>query len=45
LRFVLDDCNFLGLVMIAPAAAFLPVFLAYPLGLGFWLGMTYAKIG
>ena len=31
--------------MIAPAAAFLLVFLAYPLGLGFWLGMTDATIG
>ena len=31
--------------MIAPAAAFLLVFLAYPLGLGFWLGMTDASIG
>jgi multiple sugar transport system permease protein len=42
---LLDDRNFLGLVMIAPAAAFLLVFLAYPLGLGFWLGMTDASIG
>ena len=31
--------------MIVPAAAFLLVFLAYPLGLGFWLGMTDATIG
>ncbi len=42
---LLDDRNFLGLAMIAPAAAFLLVFLAYPLGLGFWLGMTDATIG
>jgi multiple sugar transport system permease protein len=42
---LLDDRNFLGIVMIAPAAAFLLVFLAYPLGLGFWLGMTDASIG
>ena len=42
---LLDDRNFLGLAMIAPAAAFLLVFLAYPLGLGFWLGMTNATIG
>jgi multiple sugar transport system permease protein len=42
---LLDDRNFLGLVMIAPAAAVLLVFLAYPLGLGFWLGMTDAMIG
>ncbi|HZZ24804.1 MAG TPA: sugar ABC transporter permease [Roseiarcus sp.] len=42
---LLDDRNFLGLAMIAPAAAFLLVFLAYPLGLGFWLGVTDATIG
>jgi multiple sugar transport system permease protein len=42
---LLDDHNVLGLLMIAPAAAFLLVFLAYPLGLGFWLGMTDATIG
>jgi multiple sugar transport system permease protein len=42
---LLDDRNVLGLVMIAPAALFLLVFLAYPLGLGFWLGLTDATIG
>jgi multiple sugar transport system permease protein len=42
---LLDNRNFLGLVMMAPAAAILLVFLAYPLGLGFWLGMTDAAIG
>jgi multiple sugar transport system permease protein len=42
---LLDDRNVLGLLMIAPAAAFLLVFLAYPLGLGFWLGLTDATIG
>jgi len=42
---LLDDRNFLGIALIAPAAAFLLVFLAYPLGLGFWLGMTDASIG
>jgi multiple sugar transport system permease protein len=42
---LLDDRNVLGVLMIAPAAAFLLVFLAYPLGLGFWLGMTDATIG
>jgi multiple sugar transport system permease protein len=42
---LLDDRNILGLLMIAPAALFLLVFLAYPLGLGFWLGMTDATIG
>src|ERR1700747_872466 len=42
---LLDDRNFLGLLMIAPAAAFLLVFLAYPRGFVFWLGMTDASIG
>jgi multiple sugar transport system permease protein len=42
---LLDDRNVLGLFMIAPAALFLLVFFAYPLGLGFWLGMTDATIG
>jgi|HubBroStandDraft_1064217.scaffolds.fasta_scaffold163269_2 multiple sugar transport system permease protein len=40
-----DDRNFLGVVLMLPAAAFLLVFLAYPLVLGFWLGMTDASIG
>src|ERR1700685_151873 len=42
---LLDDRNFRGLIMIAPAAAILLLFLAYPLGLGFWLGMTDTTIG
>ena|SRR5208337_4242951 len=42
---LLDDRNVLGLAMMLPAAAFLLVFLVYPLGLGFWLGMTDASIG
>src|SRR4029077_8585986 len=42
---LLDNRNVLGVVMIAPAAAILLVFLAYPLGLGFWLGMNDATIG
>src|SRR5271167_1693676 len=42
---LLDDRNFLGIALMVPAAAFLLVFLAYPLGLGFWLGMTDATIG
>jgi multiple sugar transport system permease protein len=42
---LLDNHNVLGLIMIAPAAAILLVFLAYPLGLGFWLGMTDTTIG
>jgi multiple sugar transport system permease protein len=40
-----DDRNVLGVAMMVPAAAFLLVFLAYPLALGFWLGMTDASIG
>jgi multiple sugar transport system permease protein len=40
-----DDRNFLGLVFMLPAAAILLVFLAYPLGLGFWLGLTDTPIG
>jgi multiple sugar transport system permease protein len=42
---LLDNRNVLGLLMIAPAALFLLVFLTYPLGLGFWLGLTDATIG
>jgi multiple sugar transport system permease protein len=42
---LIDDRNFLGVVMMTPAATILLVFLAYPLGLGFWLGMTDASIG
>jgi multiple sugar transport system permease protein len=40
-----DDRNVLGAVLMLPAASFLLVFLAYPLVLGFWLGMTDASIG
>jgi len=32
---LLDNHNFLGLVLMLPAAAILLLFLAYPLGLGF----------
>ncbi len=42
---LLDDRNFLGIALMLPAATFLLVFLAYPLCLGFWLGMTDASIG
>jgi multiple sugar transport system permease protein len=42
---LLDNRNFLGVALTLPAATFLLVFLAYPLGLGFWLGMTDASIG
>jgi multiple sugar transport system permease protein len=37
--------NWLGLWFMLPAAAFLVLFLAYPLGLGVWLSFTDAKIG
>src|SRR5580692_12137551 len=37
--------NFLGLWFMLPAAAFLILFLAYPLGLGVWLSFTDARIG
>jgi multiple sugar transport system permease protein len=40
-----DDRNFLGLVFMLPAAAILLLFLAYPLGLGFYLGLTDTPIG
>ena len=37
--------NFLGLLFMLPTAAFLILFLVYPLGLGIWLSFTDAKIG
>jgi multiple sugar transport system permease protein len=37
--------NFLGLLFMLPTAAFLLLFLVYPLGLGIWLSFTDAKIG
>jgi multiple sugar transport system permease protein len=37
--------NFLGFLFMVPAAAFLLLFLVYPLGLGIWLSFTDAKIG
>src|SRR4030088_3276717 len=39
------DRNWLGLWLMLPAAAFLILFLAYPLGLGVWLSFTDARIG
>ena len=42
---LLDDRHFLGAVFMLPAAAILLLFLAYPLGLGFWLGLTDTPIG
>jgi multiple sugar transport system permease protein len=40
-----DSRNLLGLVFMLPTAALLIVFLAYPLGLGLWLGLTSASLG
>ena len=37
--------NALGIIFMMPAALLLVVFLTYPLGLGFWLGFTDAKVG
>jgi multiple sugar transport system permease protein len=42
---VLDNRNVLGVVFMLPTAAILLLFLAYPLGLGFWLGLTDTPIG
>ena len=40
-----NNRNFLGLMFMLPAAAFLLLFLVYPLVLGVWLSFTDAKIG
>ncbi|TQV72535.1 carbohydrate ABC transporter permease [Denitrobaculum tricleocarpae] len=40
-----ENRNVLGLWFMLPAAAFLLLFLAYPLGLGIWLSLTDARIG
>ncbi|WP_315835936.1 sugar ABC transporter permease [Bradyrhizobium prioriisuperbiae] len=42
---MLDGRNTLGAMFMLPAAAILLLFLAYPLVLGLWLGMTDTKIG
>jgi multiple sugar transport system permease protein len=42
---LLDNRNVLGFALMLPAGAILLVFLAYPLGLGFWLGLTDTPIG
>jgi multiple sugar transport system permease protein len=42
---LLDNRNVLGLLFMLPAAALLVFFLAYPLGLGLWLGLTDQTIG
>ena len=39
------DHNWLGFWFMLPAAAFLILFLAYPLGLGVWLSVTDARLG
>ncbi|MCH8948701.1 MAG: sugar ABC transporter permease, partial [Acidobacteria bacterium] len=39
------DRNWLGFWFMLPTAAFLLVFLTYPLGLGIWLSFTDARIG
>ena len=40
-----NNRNALGLLFMLPAAILLLLFLTYPLGLGFWLGFTDAKVG
>lgn len=40
-----NDRNFLGFWFMLPAAAFLVLFLTYPLCLGIWLSFTDTKIG
>lgn len=40
-----NDRNFLGMLFMLPTAAFLLLFLVYPLGLGIWLSFTDARIG
>ena len=40
-----NNRNWLGFWFMLPAGAFLLLFLAYPLGLGIWLGFTDARIG
>jgi multiple sugar transport system permease protein len=40
-----NNRNFLGMLFMLPTAAFLLLFLVYPLGLGVWQSFTDAKIG
>ncbi|WP_414475430.1 carbohydrate ABC transporter permease [Microvirga sp. M2] len=42
---LLQNKGFLGMLFMLPAAAFLLIFLSYPLGLGVWLGFTDTRIG
>ena len=44
-RRLTTDRNWLGLWFMVPAAAFLILFLAYPLVLGIWISFTDARIG
>ena len=39
------NSNWLAIWFMLPAAAFLILFLAYPLGLGVWLSFTDARLG
>src|SRR5579872_354718 len=41
----LESRNVLGALFMVPALLILILFLAYPLALGFWLGMTDTSIG
>jgi multiple sugar transport system permease protein len=45
MKSLLGNRNFQGLLFMLPAAAFLVMFLVYPLGLGIWLSFTDSKIG
>jgi multiple sugar transport system permease protein len=40
-----NNKNALGMLFMLPAAAFLLLFLTYPLGLGTWLGFTDTRLG
>lgn len=40
-----ENRNFLGFWFMLPAAAFLIIFLSYPLALGIWLSLTNTRIG
>ncbi len=42
---LMTNRNWLGFWFMVPAAAFLILFLAYPLGLGIWLSFTDARLG
>ena len=42
---LMTNRDWLGFWFMLPAAAFLILFLAYPLGLGVWLSFTGARLG